>query len=129
MKRRHFLTLTLLTASSIVVSSCFKSGPGKTVEKFHRALEKGEIENAKMLISSSAESTLPDDKMNLLMNEAVKQMKEKQGIKSFKIDKEEITGETATVSYTIEYGDNTVESDVAELIQENGEWKLSPTGK
>jgi len=129
MKRRYFISLSLFTATSIILSSCFKAGPGKTVEKFHRALEKGEIEDAKILISGSAKSTLPDDKMNLLMNEAVKQTKEKQGIKSFKIDQEEITGETAKVSYTIEFGNGTKETETVELIKENDEWKITPTGK
>ena len=129
MKRRQFISLTLITASSLAFYGCFKSGPGKTVEKFYSAIEKGEIDNAIGFMSSSTTSTFGEDKMRLFMNEGVKQIKEKQGIKSIKIDSEEITGDTATVNYTITYGDETTENDTLDLIKEEGQWKIAISGK
>jgi hypothetical protein len=129
MKRRQFIALTLFTVSSVVFYGCFKRGPGKTVELFYRSLEKGDIDNAMGVFSSSTTNNFPRNKIQLYMNEAVKETQEKQGIKSFKIDREDITGDTAKVSYTVEYGNGTIENETLELIKENGEWKINPTGK
>ena len=126
MKRRKFITITLLASTTIILSGCFKQSPGKTVEKFHRSVEEGNIDEAMNLLSASVTKNFGSEKIKLGMSQGVSETKEKGGIKSFTINSEEVTGDVAEVNYTIEYGNGSKESQNIQLIKEDGEWKLSP---
>ncbi len=52
-------------------------------------------------------------------------IKKKRGIKTFKIVKEDITGEMATVSFEIIYGNAETEKDNMKLKKEDGKWKIN----
>jgi hypothetical protein len=127
MKRRQFINITVASSLAIILSSCFKPGPGKTVEKFHRSIETGELDQAIGLFSSSITDSFGTEKLRLAMSQAASQTKEKGGIKSFKVNSEEITGDIAKVNYTIIYNDDSTTTDTIELIKENDQWKISPT--
>jgi hypothetical protein len=127
MKRRQFINLTVASSLAIILSSCFKPGPGKTVENFHRSLETGDLDQAISFFSSSITDNFGQDKIKLVMSQAVSQTKEKGGIKSLKINSEEITGDVAKVNYTIIYGDDSSTTDTIELIKENDQWKINLT--
>ncbi len=43
------------------------------------------------------------------------------------IEEEEIDGDTATVTYTITHEDGTERTETANLVKEDGEWKISPS--
>ncbi|MGB3692714.1 MAG: DUF4878 domain-containing protein [Spirulinaceae cyanobacterium] len=128
MKRRRFLTISILSLTATIITSCsLKSGPGATVEEFHYAIEKGEIEAATNLFSNSVIESFGKDKIKAGMSQAVRNLQDKQGIESIKIMEEEVTGEVAQVSYKITYGDATEEDNTAQLIKEDGEWKIEPS--
>ncbi len=128
MKRRHFLAISVLSATAIMIGSCSQGkNPGATVEEFHYAIEKGEISEATNLLSSTVIDSIGEEKIKTGMSQAVRNLQDKQGIESIKITEEKITGEVANVSYTITYGDDTEEDNIAQLIKEDGEWKIEPS--
>lgn len=127
MKRRKFILIAILTGSSTLVSSCFKSSPAKRVEKFTRLMEKGNVNEAMTFFSVNFTKILGEDKTRLALSEGVKDIQRKGGIKSFTVNSETITGDLATVKYTVEYEDGSQEYNEVELVKENDEWKISPS--
>lgn len=128
MKRRHFIAISVLSAIAMMMGSCSqKNNPGATVEKFHYAIEKGEISEATSLLSSTVIDSLGEEKIKTSMSQAVRNLQDKQGIKSIKINEEKVIGEVANVAYTITYGDDTEEDNTAQLIKEDRQWKIEPS--
>ena len=49
----------------------------------------------------------------------------KGGITAIEIDREQIMGDTATVDFTIRFGNGTARSNQTHCIRENGVWKVT----
>ncbi|HWR01289.1 MAG TPA: DUF4878 domain-containing protein [Chlorobaculum sp.] len=114
--------LIVIMMSALAACGLFKPGPSQVVKDFYHDVEAGKIEDAKKLFSSQVLQTF-GAKMVAGLSNQTSEMKKKGGIKS--IDTQEtVTGDLAKVTYTVTYGDNSVEKGVLDLIKENGEWKI-----
>ena len=64
----------------------------------------------------------------MLREKGTKTMEKKQGIKSYKVESEEISedGKSATVKMKVVYGDGSEDTNKMKLVKnDNGEWKIS----
>ena len=103
--------------------SAFQTGPGATVEKFYMLVEKGEITQATALVSATLQAQL-GGKMAAALAEQGNKIRQKQGVKSFSAT-EEITGETATVTSDVVYGNSSTERENWKLVREDGQWRIT----
>lgn len=124
MKRRKFISIAVLASFSLILSSCFKPSPAKTVEKFMRSLEKGEVNEAMEMLSSSATQFVGEDKTRLALYETVKSIQQKGGIKSYKLIDETVKGDFATVKFITMYKNGSEEKNILKLIKKDNEWKI-----
>lgn len=87
----------------VVLFGCdlFSRGPASVVQDFFRYVEKGEITKAEELLTSDSKQMFA---MVGGLQSGTEDIKKKKGIKTFKIVKEDITGEMATVNLEIIYG-------------------------
>ncbi len=104
--------------------SIFSSGPGKTVELFFRAIENGQLQEAKSYLSNNTIQSLGTDKWDALLTQMHQELINKGGVGKIKITEETITGDIAKVTVSISFGDGTEEASVMDLIKENDKWKL-----
>ena len=124
--RPRSVALTLFLVSAIACS-LLSAGPADTVQKFFRHLEKGQIADASALLSSRAVGQVPPEKLRSGLENGARQIASKGGIRSVKVQKEEIQGELASVTLLITYGNGSTESDNSKLVKEDGRWKLAPS--
>ncbi|MBZ8180865.1 DUF4878 domain-containing protein [Oscillatoria salina] len=127
MKRRKFVLTAIIAGTSVLVYGCFNTGPAGTVKQFYRSLEAGKVENAANMFSSTVVKTMGIDKLKTGLTQGVREIQEKGGIKSIKILNEDVVGEVAEVTYTIEFANGTTETETTKLVKENDEWKISPS--
>ena len=120
------LALALVLVSAIACS-LVSSGPAATAQQFYRHLEKGQIEDAHTLLSSTALSQLPAEKLRSGLEAGARQIASRGGIRSIKVEKEEVQGELASVTLLITYGNGSTETDTSKLVKEKGRWKLAPS--
>jgi hypothetical protein len=127
--------LNVLSAMLVLMLSALacglSSGPGSTVVNFFRAIEKGEIQEAKSYMSSSTLQTLGTDKWDVALAQLTQEISNQGGIDKIKITEEDTTGDISKVTAQITFGDGSVETSVMDLIKEDGQWKLqiNPYGK
>lgn len=114
----------LLMVGSLTLVGCGGSGPGATVEELAYAMEDGDAEKLKELMPELGEN-LGDSKIETMAKQTAKETKEKGGIESVTIDKEEIDGDTAKVTATMKMGDGTSETEDFELEKKDGKWVIS----
>lgn len=130
MKRRSFLILFALSSASTAIAGCeWQNTPGKTVERFQRHLAAGEVESAINLLSRDITNNISREKIRFALRQGVKDIQDKQGIRQLTVTRENIVGDTASVSYTLTYGNGTQESQTVALVKEQGQWKLSSPRK
>jgi hypothetical protein len=125
MKNARLLTIVLVLALAGLISCGIKeSTPGDTVKKMVEKMEKGDVSVSKLLAKDLA-ALLGDEKLKASVEEESSKMKEKGGVASVTIDEEVIEGDTAKVKYTITYGNGDTESENADLVKEEGAWKIT----
>jgi hypothetical protein len=113
----------------LIVLSCgcsyLSSGPSDTAVNFFRHVERGEIGDAAQLYSSGYINTHGGpDKVKSDLADLARTLKEKGGVKSIQVTKEEVYGELADVTIKVVLLDGTERSNTAKLIKESGAWKL-----
>ncbi len=125
MKNARVLMIVLVLALAGLIS-CGKrdAAPGDTVKKMVEKMEKGDLSVSKLLAKDLA-ALLGDEKLKAAVEEQSAEMKEKGGVTSVTIDEEVIEGDTAKVKYTIAYGNGDTESEKADLVKEEGDWKIA----
>jgi|GEM_PF-1835444 len=116
----------LVLACSFILVGCGggASGPGQTVKDFAYAMEAGDA-NKVGQIMPSMKAMLGEEKLKGMMTEAAADMKKKGGIKSVTIDKEEVNGDSAKVTATIETGDGNKDTDDFTLSKVDGKWVIT----
>ncbi len=125
MNRRN---LTLIATGTLFLSClAFSPGPGRTVEKFYRLVEEGEVEQAMDLLSEELVGAMGATKLKAAIREQTESIKAKGGIKSIKIVDEDITGDIAQVVAEVTFGDGQTSRETGKLIKEKGKWKLALT--
>lgn len=127
--RTAILSLSLITLA-IAVAGCSKVGigqksPGEVVQAAIMAANEGKISEYKQCLSEDAIAVLSQHgDLGMVMQKA--QEDPRFGtIARVEILKEEIRGETAKVSFRVQYKNGQTEEDSMSLIKEKGEWKLS----
>ncbi|MCB1056111.1 MAG: DUF4878 domain-containing protein [Acidobacteria bacterium] len=116
----------LLLATALLTSGCFKPGPAATVKAFYHHVEKGELDEAIEILAADARSDVPHDKLKVGMQQATREIAQKDGIKSIKVLKEDVIGQTAEVTVEIKYGNGDTDVENNSLIQEGGKWRIQP---
>jgi hypothetical protein len=125
MKTMRVLSVILLIAA-LGFSSCGKkaSTPGDVVKSMVEKMEAGDM-GVKNLMASELAAMLGDEKLEAALQEESADIKEKGGVASITIVEEKIDGEKASVDYTIEYGNGEIDEESADLIMEDGKWKIT----
>jgi len=123
----------LLTAAAFVTVMFFITGqaamadkavsPGDTVKAFARAMEANDVNKVKEIVPELGE-LLGDDKLKAIIKQASDEIKAEGGIKSITTDKEEIKGDTAKVTSTLENGKGEKETEEFELEKVDGKWVI-----
>ena len=119
-------TMILAAVAAVAFTACAK-GPESTVENFYAAVGKGEITEAQGYFSEKILGLLPPEKIQAGLTREHKRVVACGGIKSVKVKLEgegEVRFGTATVSYRGECPEKT---EKVNLVQEQGQWKLSPS--
>ncbi|RMH42604.1 MAG: DUF4878 domain-containing protein [Gammaproteobacteria bacterium] len=122
MKNKILIVFAILLGATLL-TGC-SAGPGKTVQRFFVAIDKGEIEEAIGYLSSSTIQSLGYDKWRAALIEASNQMAAEGGLKSVKVVEETVKGDIAQVTVKIVMGNGSEESDSVDLIKEDGDWKI-----
>ena len=132
MHRLHSLSCSLAFFSCLVVAGCSSSGtgsgPGRTVERFHRAVESGDVTAITNFLHPDIVSALGQERLESLMRLKSDEFSRREGLQSIEILSEEIDGTTAKVKVRVTLGnDETAVSDMA-LTQDDGRWFLRRLG-
>lgn len=116
----------MLLIAAFGFSSCGKkdSTPGDVVKSMVEKMEAGD-KGVKNLMANELAAMLGDEKLEAALQEESAEMKEKGGVASVTIIDESIEGEEATVKYTVEYGNGDIDEEKANLIMEDGKWKIT----
>ena len=120
-------TLVALLVALALLTACGASGPSVTVKKFYGYLQADKAEGALSLISTKFIDTYGRPKLLQLLQTGIQDIKDKGGVRSVKIQKQTIEGDSAVVTSVITYGNGAETSETSPLIKEEGRWKLAPT--
>ena len=123
-----FLLPSLLLGLALFSTGCFSTGPADTVEQFYRNVEKGKLDDALELVSDSALSQLPAEKLKQGLQQATRDIDSKGGIDDIEILSEDIIGDTAEITVKITFGNGDSDEEDCSLIKEDGAWKLQLMG-
>jgi hypothetical protein len=110
--------------SVMLITGCAKS-PESTVESFYRAVEKGEITEARGYVSSQLVGMLGDAKFSAGLAQQTEAISKCGGFKSIDVKlhgKGEIRQGEAIVTYA---GHCPQRSEKVKLIKEDGKWKIT----
>lgn len=116
--------ITTIALALLLCNCGILSSPSRTTKNFFYALEGGNLDQAMKLVSTKAKGGMGEDKLRGMLGEATRKIKQRGGIDSIDITKEEVTGEIADVTGTIKYKDGTSENIKQKLVKEDGDWKL-----
>ncbi len=127
---RTLSILTLVVAAS-ASARAVQSTPGEVMKAFASAANDGQYSAAEKLVSSGAMAWIksPAGEAAGGFKGICDQWTKKGTIKSFEIVKEEVVGDSATVTARIVYKDGSVlDPDVTRLVKQDGGWKIAIGG-
>ncbi|WP_298015891.1 DUF4878 domain-containing protein [uncultured Parasphingopyxis sp.] len=104
-------------------------GPGDVVEDFNMALAEGDVDAAIEHIQPSQRDAVRP-KLEMVAPMAASQLEAQGGIDSIEVTNEEISedGNTATVSYTVTFGNGETSEDQDTLTMVDGTWYVGMEG-
>lgn len=114
-----------LLLAALLAGCSFAQGPGSTVKRFINAVAQGNVTEAVQLINVPPGM---EAKISFALISAAKDAREKGGIVSVEILKEDVQGELAHVDYIVhQKNDKPGERDQAhmDLQKIDGKWKIS----
>lgn len=123
MNNRFFCMVIVVLLTILPACSLFNS-PSQTVKNFNKYVSEGKIDDATKLLSKRVISNMGIDKVKSGLARTTKNIKERGGITSLEIVKEEIIGEVAEVHMIISYGNGSKINEKVQLIKEEGDWKI-----
>ncbi len=118
---------------AFVFSACnSSSSPEGVVKEYIECVKSGNYEKIVDLMHFKKELSDSDKEqlVSLFRDKVSKSLEEKQGIASFSIDDVTLAegGESATVKYTINYGDGTSKTEEGDVVKVDDKWMID-TGK
>ena len=117
MKKAWLLGMLLLCLSIVGCSS--SNSPSGVVKDFYKYTADGKTNEAVALVTGKGQGLVA-----AFLPALTEDIKEKGGIKSIDIIKEEISGDTATVTLVLKFGNGSTKEDSSELIKQDGKWKM-----
>lgn len=126
MKKSKIIYFILFSFIFLYISCGSPSKPSDVSKEFMKKIENND-KSAKDLLSKQLVAMLGEEKLNKAIEEQSVKIKDKGGIKSMEVLKEEATDSTATVEMKITYGNGKTDTDKSNLVKEDGKWKLSPS--
>ena len=117
MKKACLLGALLLCLIFVGCSS--SNSPSGVIKDFWKYSADGKMNEAVALVTGEGQGL-----MTAFFSMLTADIKEKGGIKAIDIKKEEINGDTATVTYVVKYGNGSTKEDTDKLIKQDGKWKL-----
>jgi len=124
---RHYLIILMFLAGPTLLMACAGRTPASAVTNFYRAIESGDADTATSLLSDETIGMIGEEKLRAGFQKTGIEIKEKGGIAEIQITKEDIVGDAAKVTAMIKYGNGTAETEVYDLVKQNGQWKLRPS--
>ena len=130
MKKLFFSMFVAVVA--LTLWSCGSANtPSAVAEKAVKCMQKADYEGYVDLMDlkkSDGKDVEKEQLAALLREKGTKTMEKKQGIKSYKVESEEISedGKSATVKMKVVYGDGSEDTNKIKLVKnDKGEWKVS----
>ncbi len=108
-----------------VLFSSGSSSPARTASDFFWALEQGNVEEAKGLMSSQLRAVLNDQKLTMVLAQNRAMAEQRGGLKDIEVVQETITEQTALVRLKLVYADGYTDGQNVKLILEDNDWKIS----
>ncbi len=111
-----------------LVALLFSSGggsPAKTATNFFWALEQGNVEEAKGMMSSQLRAVLNDQKLTMVLAQNRAMAEQRGGLKDIEVVQETVNEQSALVRLKLIYGDGYTDVQNTKLILEDNEWKIS----
>lgn len=101
------------------------SSPAKTASDFFWALEQGNVEEAKGMMSGQLRAVLDDRKLTMVLAQNRAVAEQRGGLQDIEVVQETINNETALVRLKLVYGDGHTDIQNTKLILEDNDWKIS----
>ncbi len=117
------LMAATLTPGTPAVADDKDAKPGDTVKAFAKAMEANDPKTVGELVPQLKELA-GEEKIKEMVKEASEEIKAEGGIKSITIDKEEIDGDKAKVTATLESGTGEKDTSDFDLRKQDGKWVI-----
>lgn len=101
------------------------SGPGATAKDFFWALEQGDLQEARGMMSAQLRGLLSDDKLNMALAQNQAQAQQRSGLQDIEVVQETVNGDRAVVQVKLVYGNGFSDVQSVRLVQEEGDWKIA----
>lgn len=125
MNRKTVRLIPLLLLATLMLA-CGRS-PGSTVKEFYEAVSKGRTDDAIELISAQIVNSVGLDKLRMGIQANAQEIMDKGGVKDLEVTEEKVSGDVASVTVIIKYGNDTQEIENVRLVKEDGKWRLQPS--
>ncbi len=114
----------LLTFQAGCGGSVDQDSPGYAATEFYQKLANGGIEEASEYIAGDVVAMVGRDKLNMMLRDYYRDIRESGGLESIEVLNQEITGDLATVSLRSTYGNGESTEEIVEMTRIGDEWKL-----
>lgn len=101
------------------------SSPARTASDFFWALEQGNVDEARGMMSSQLRAVLNDQKLSMVLAQNRAMAEQRGGLKDIEVVEETINERSALVRLKLVYGDGYTDVQNTKLILEDNEWKIS----
>lgn len=129
---KKILSVLSFALVALAFVSCSKNSPEGVVKEYISCLKNGQYEDVVALCHFKKELTDKErqEYADLLRNKMAADLEKKGGISDVVITNVDMAedGESATVSYTIKYGNGSAYGNADKVVKVDGKWKLH-TGK
>jgi len=123
---RRLVTVSVAVAGTLWLTGCglLKPRPSQVVGNFLANVERSELQEAVLSVSTRLRQMLGDGKLMAGLEEQGKQMRSRGGIASIRTASERITGDIARVSSIVQFKNGSTTNENTKLIREGHDWKI-----
>ena len=120
-------SLGAVVIAAALTSTCGGSGPADVAERFGRLVEQGEVQEASQLVSGEIVGMFGQEKLVAALAEQTREIAERDGIESFEVLSEDVSGSIASLTIRTTFGDGSAREENVDLTRLDGEWRLTPS--